>query len=73
MSKADEARKAAERDADKREIKYEEFESHMVPVGTRLPEDQKRALERYFIAKGLKLGQGVRLIISEYIQRERIR
>lgn len=73
MGKADEARKALEKDQETRNIDYSSFESHMVSAGVRLPESDKRALERHFSERGLKLGQGLRMIIAEYMKRERIR
>jgi len=62
-----------ESDSKTRGIDWKAFKDETVPVGTRLPENMKKALQVHFESKGLKLSQGVRMIISEYMEKARIR
>lgn len=66
-------RENIEKDAESRKVDYSSFKDETVPVGTRLTQREKNILQKHFEAKGLKLSQGVRMIIAEYMTRERIR
>ena len=66
-------RENIEKDAASRQVDYSAFKDETIPVGTRLLRREKNALQKHFEAKGLKLSQGLRMIISEYMTRERIR
>ena len=66
-------RENIEKDAAKRQVDYSAFSNDTVPVGTRLTKHEKDVLQRHFKEKGLKLAQGIRMILSEYMSKERIR
>ena len=44
----------------------------LTPYSVRLPQDDINALQAHFRGKGLRLGQGLRMIIKEYMTREGI-
>ena len=66
-------RENIEKDAVTRKVDYSGFKDETVSVGTRLTNREKTALLKHFEDRGLKLAQGLRMIISEYMNRERIR
>ena len=72
-SRADINRENIERDSKSRDVNWQDFKDDTVPVGTRLPKSAKEALQRYFEGRGLKLSQGLRMIITDYMNTERIR
>ena len=66
-------RENIEKDTATRKVDYSAFSDDTVSVGTRLTKHEKDALQTHFRDKGLKLAQGIRMIISEYMSKERIR
>ena len=64
--KSDIIDKAVQQDMDTRD--FGTFKkSETVAVGTRLDVQDRAWLERHFEEQGLKLGQGLRMIIKQYI------
>ena len=55
-----------------KKVDYKTFRAHLVNVGVRISPDDKRALEQHFAARGLKLGQGLRMVIRDYMNQEKI-
>ena len=53
--------------------RWEDFTENLVPCGTRISKQDKDRLEHHFESRGLKLSQGLRMIISDYMAKERIR
>jgi len=51
---------------------WEEIGKGTVAVTTRLKPGDRDRLEEHFRARGLKLSQGVRMILSEYMREHRI-
>ena len=72
-SRAELNRENIEQDTKGRDVNWQDFKDDTVAVGTRLPKGVKDALQRYFEDRGLKLSQGLRMIISDYMKAERIR
>jgi len=64
--KSDIIDQAVNKDMDTRN--FETFKkSETVAVGTRLPVQDRAWLEQHFQKQGLKLGQGLRMIIKQYM------
>jgi len=53
--------------------RWEDFTQNLVPCGTRISKEDKVRLEHHFETRGLRLSQGLRMIISEYMEHEHIR
>ena len=72
-SRADINRENIESDTKSRDVNWQNFKDDTVAVGTRLPKSAKAALQAYFEGRGLKLSQGLRMIVNDFMKQERIR
>ncbi len=51
---------------------FKQMKTDLVPVATRIRPAERTRLQRHFESRGLKLAQGLRMIVSEWMQKNRV-
>ena len=73
MAKKDDLKLATSEDAKRRKIDYKDWDENMTSISFRIPESDRVALEKYFASRRLKLSQGLRMVVADYMNREQIK